>query len=65
MDPSNIISVENLIEVYADGTRALEGISFNVKEGEFFGFLGRMAQEKAPQSKSSPPSSERLQGTCK
>jgi len=40
MEPSDIISVENLVEVYADGTRALEGISFNVKEGEFFGFLG-------------------------
>ena len=40
MEPSDIISVENLVEVYADGTRALEGISFNVKESEFFGFLG-------------------------
>jgi len=37
---SDIISVENLVEVYHDGTRALDGISFNVKEGEFFGFLG-------------------------
>jgi ABC-2 type transport system ATP-binding protein len=37
---SDIISVENLVEVYADGTRAVNGISFNVKEGEFFGFLG-------------------------
>ena len=40
VEPSDIISVENLVEVYPDGTRALEGISFNVKEGEFFGFLG-------------------------
>jgi ABC-2 type transport system ATP-binding protein len=37
---TNIISVKDLVEVYADGTRALEGISFNVEEGEFFGFLG-------------------------
>jgi daunorubicin resistance ABC transporter ATP-binding subunit len=37
---SDIISVENLVEVYADGTRAVDGISFKVKEGEFFGFLG-------------------------
>jgi ABC-2 type transport system ATP-binding protein len=37
---SDIISVENLLKVYADGTRALEGISFSVKKGEFFGFLG-------------------------
>ena len=37
---SNIISVENLVEVYPDGTKALDGTSFNIKEGEFFGFLG-------------------------
>jgi ABC-2 type transport system ATP-binding protein len=37
---ANIISVENLIKVYADGTKALDGISFNVEEGGFFGFLG-------------------------
>ena len=28
------------MEVYADGTRAVDGISFHVDEGEFFGFLG-------------------------
>jgi daunorubicin resistance ABC transporter ATP-binding subunit len=37
---SDIISVENLVMVYADGTRAVSDISFNVKEGEFLGFLG-------------------------
>ena len=37
---SDIISVENLVEVYSDGTKALDGISFEVQEGEFFGFLG-------------------------
>jgi ABC-2 type transport system ATP-binding protein len=36
----DIITVEDLVEVYADGTRAVDGISFNVREGEFFGFLG-------------------------
>ncbi len=35
-----IITVKDLVEVYADGTKAVDGISFNVKEGEFFGFLG-------------------------
>jgi ABC-2 type transport system ATP-binding protein len=35
-----IITVKDLVEVYADGTRAVDGISFDVKEGEFFGFLG-------------------------
>jgi len=35
-----IIKVKDLVEVYADGTKAVDNISFNVKEGEFFGFLG-------------------------
>ncbi len=35
-----MIAVEGLIEVYSDGTKAVDGISFEVKEGEFFGFLG-------------------------
>ncbi len=35
-----IIKVENLVEVYGDGTRAVDDISFGVNEGEFFGFLG-------------------------
>jgi ABC-2 type transport system ATP-binding protein len=37
---SDILKVSNLVEVYADGTRAVDGISFSVREGEFFGFLG-------------------------
>ena len=37
---ADMISVEDLVMVYADGTRALDGISFHVEEGEFFGFLG-------------------------
>jgi ABC-2 type transport system ATP-binding protein len=36
----DIISVEDLVVVYKDGTRAVDDISFAVKEGEFFGFLG-------------------------
>jgi ABC-2 type transport system ATP-binding protein len=36
----DIITVDNLVVVYPDGTRAVDGISFSVKEGEFFGFLG-------------------------
>jgi ABC-2 type transport system ATP-binding protein len=36
----DIITVRNLVEVYSDGTKAVDDISFNVKEGEFFGFLG-------------------------
>jgi ABC-2 type transport system ATP-binding protein len=36
----DIITVKDLVEVYSDGTKAVDNISFNVKEGEFFGFLG-------------------------
>jgi ABC-2 type transport system ATP-binding protein len=35
-----MVSVQDLVVVYPDGTRAVDGISFDVGEGEFFGFLG-------------------------
>ena len=34
------VRVENLVKTYGDGTQAVKGISFNVDDGEFFGFLG-------------------------
>jgi ABC-2 type transport system ATP-binding protein len=37
---SDIIAVKDLVEVYSDGTKAVDNISFSVKDGEFFGFLG-------------------------
>jgi daunorubicin resistance ABC transporter ATP-binding subunit len=37
---SDIITVKNLVEIYSDGTKAVDDISFSVQEGEFFGFLG-------------------------
>jgi ABC-2 type transport system ATP-binding protein len=37
---SDIITVRDLVLVYADGTKAVDNISFAVQEGEFFGFLG-------------------------
>jgi ABC-2 type transport system ATP-binding protein len=37
---SDIITVKNLVEIYSDGTKAVDDISFSVKEQEFFGFLG-------------------------
>ena len=37
---ADIITVKNLVEIYSDGTKAVDDISFNVQEGEFFGFLG-------------------------
>jgi ABC-2 type transport system ATP-binding protein len=35
-----IIMVKDLVQVYADGTKAVDDISFSVNKGEFFGFLG-------------------------
>ncbi len=37
---TDIITVQNLVEIYSDGTKAVDDITFNVGEGEFFGFLG-------------------------
>lgn len=37
---TDIITVRDLVEVYGDGTKAVNGISFNVEEGKVFGFLG-------------------------
>src|SRR5438093_7505644 len=34
------VRVENLVKTYGDGTQAVKGISFDVDDGEFFGFLG-------------------------
>jgi ABC-2 type transport system ATP-binding protein len=36
---SDIITVNNLVMAYSDGMKAVDAISFNAKEGEFFGFL--------------------------
>jgi len=35
-----IIQVKDLVVTYPDGTKAVDGLTFDVKEGEFFGFLG-------------------------
>ncbi len=36
----SIIEVDDLTKVYPGGTRAVDGVSFSVRRGEFFGFLG-------------------------
>ena len=40
MSQDNIIEVEDLVKVYPGEVKALSGINFSVKRGEFFGFLG-------------------------
>lgn len=35
-----IINVQNLTKTYPGGVEAIKGISFHLREGEFFGFLG-------------------------
>lgn len=40
MKLTEVINVKDLTLTYADGTKAVQGISFSVNEGEFFGFLG-------------------------
>jgi len=37
---SDLVSVSGLRKVYPDGTEAVRGIDFVVRDGEFFGFLG-------------------------
>jgi len=37
---NNVISVRNLVKVYDKVTRALDGVSLDVEEGEIFGLLG-------------------------
>ena len=47
MMATKIINVKDLVLTYADGTKAVQGISFSVKEGEFFGFLGPNGASKS------------------
>ncbi len=38
--PMDAITVENLTKTYSNGVRAVDGVSFNVRQGEIFGLLG-------------------------
>lgn len=37
---NSLIEVQDLVKVYPDGTRAVDDVSFEVNQGEVFGFLG-------------------------
>ena len=43
--PDNIITVENLTKKYGDIV-AVDSVSFSVKKGEIFAFLGPKGREK-------------------
>ncbi len=40
MTAPRVVEVADLVKVYPGGTRAVDGITFGVAAGEFFGFLG-------------------------
>jgi ABC-2 type transport system ATP-binding protein len=40
VDPTAVVSVQDLRKTYPGGVEALRGISFDVREGEIFGMLG-------------------------
>ena len=42
-----MIAVENLSKVYPDGTKALKGVSFVIKQGEFVGLMGPSGSGKS------------------
>ena len=35
-----MLKIENLTKVYDDGTRALDGVTFNVPDGQFLIIIG-------------------------
>ncbi|HUV23962.1 MAG TPA: ATP-binding cassette domain-containing protein, partial [Methanomassiliicoccales archaeon] len=35
-----IVQVKNLVKIFNGSVRAVDGVSFDVNEGEIFGFLG-------------------------
>ena len=54
------LKITHLRKVYRRGTVAVEDISLNIPQGEFFGFLGPMARANPPPSTASPASPNRL-----
>lgn len=47
MSQQSVISVKNLVKTYPNGTRALKGVSFDVKKGEFLVIIGLSGSGKS------------------
>jgi len=45
---AEIIEVKDLVKVYRNGVRAVDGVSFTVRKGEIFGSLARTGRENPP-----------------
>ncbi len=43
----NILEIKDLVKTYPNGTKALKGVSFNVKEGEFLVIIGLSGSGKS------------------
>ena len=46
-----MLKIENLHKVYPNGTNALKGVSFEVREGEFLAVIGLSGSGKSTQKK--------------
>ncbi len=43
----NVLEIKNLVKTYPNGTKALKGVSFNVKKGEFLVIIGLSGSGKS------------------
>jgi len=59
------IQVDGLVQIYPDGTKAVDDVSFKVEEGEFFGFLGPNGAEKTTTIKVLTTLVEKASGTVR
>ena len=46
-----MLSVENLVYTYPEGTEAVRGVDFAIEQGEIFGFLGPSGAGKSTTQK--------------